>query len=141
MSRVTDALLKPWDPNREPPKLDTDNPDFVYRPGYVPYVLWKKNGDCPGDDQITETARQTRSDEGAVIGFFRHREISGLDLCPLCGKVYHNHGQVTSKVELKDDRDVKYKGMVCPGTWLVVGDNYVNILSKEEAEKYGLKEE
>lgn len=103
-------------------------------------ILWKKNGDCPGDDDRPEVARYLRNEEGAIVKFFRKPEISGLEFCPLCKNVYHNHGQVSDKIKLIDNRDVKYKGMVCPGTWLIVTSSSVEILSKEESQRLGLQE-
>lgn len=86
------------------------------KPVEVQATRWFKNGDHP-DDRVGERvidvdgSSYTRA-EGAVVRFFRHPDILGLQPCVHCGALMYEHGWI----------DAPDKGhIVCPGDWVVTG--------------------
>jgi len=46
------------------------------------------------------------------VGYFRHPEISGKNICQHCGKQMHDHGWMDT---LEGEHNV------CPGDWIIKG--------------------
>ena len=88
----------------------------------VEAVRWFKNGDHPKDnsslvspDPRSITQFEPFLGEGKVVKYFRHPDISGDNVCSICGKVYDIHGWL-------DDSDITVveDGYgVCPGDWVI----------------------
>jgi len=76
---------------------------YIEKPVVVEAVQWFKNGDHPLDGD--------KSQEGKVVGYYRHPCAPGESVCPKCMATMHKHGWI--------DRGRHPGQIVCPGDWVV----------------------
>ena len=96
---------------------------FRKKPVVVDATQWFKNGDHPLD-KVGETISASGHgpdylrQEGAIVRYFRHPDISGTKQCEHCRQRMHDHGWIDT---------LEGGHIVCPGDWIitgVAGENY-----------------
>ena len=70
---------------------------------------WWKNGDHPQDDSECNP-KEGPVNEGKVVRYYRHPNVSGTRICEKCGWIMHDHGWI-------DNGGSGFT--VCPGDWIV----------------------
>jgi hypothetical protein len=80
---------------------------FRKKPIVIDAVQWHKNGAHPLD------AIRSTSEEGHLVRYFRHPEVSGGSLCKHCLTVpMHDHGWIDT---------LEGGHIVCPGDMIITG--------------------
>ena len=86
------------------------------KPIIIEASQWFKNGDHPLDNVMRpfeDTGLLPKYPrEGEIVRYFRHPSITGQHLCPLCGKMFNDHGWIDT---LEGGHNV------CPGDWIITG--------------------
>lgn len=77
------------------------------KPITVEATQWFKNGDHPLDGNDSSV-------EGKLVRYYRHPEINGKLLCPLCKDIMIAHGWIET---------LEGGHIVCPGDWIITGVN------------------
>lgn len=88
-------------------------------------VQWFKNGDHPLDgDAVFEDGKfKGQKHEGKIVRYFRSPHISPGVLCGKCAKFAMDHGWIDTP-----DGGVR----VCPGDWVITGDDGSHYTCKPE---------
>ncbi|MFE2934871.1 hypothetical protein [Streptomyces sp. NPDC059278] len=63
---------------------------------------WHANGDHPDDGPPGR--------EGEIVRYFRHPGYPGINTCPRCHTLIHEHGWIDSGADGRT---------VCPGDWII----------------------
>jgi hypothetical protein len=77
---------------------------FRKKPVVIEATQWFRNGDHPEDGPRTQ--------EGAVVRYYRNPEDDGARNCEHCGYIMHDHGWIDT---LEGGHNV------CPGDWIITG--------------------
>jgi hypothetical protein len=73
-------------------------------------IQWFKNGDHPKDDcEIFDVGDGPFQGEGKIVRYYRHPDISGESLCPICDIRMHDHGWIDNH---------PHDHVVCPGDYI-----------------------
>ncbi len=87
------------------------------KPVVVEASQWFKNGDHPEDHAWSMTELQhfdgiDLPNEGRVVRYYRHPNVTGYKVCKDCKNTMHDHGWIDT---------LEGGHTVCPGDWIITG--------------------